>query len=86
MQNVGIVRNFQDKVEKTVNNQNEKNKKKQKSRPTRKPVIILHCSDSDFIWPFLWPYMGVIPNGLYFSNFIYFSTYFPNFNKTISQM
>ena len=33
-------------------------------------VKILHCSDSDFIWPFLWPYMRAIPKGLHFPNFM----------------
>ena len=41
---------------------------------------------SDFIWPFLRPYMGVIPNPkLYFPYFMYFSIYFPNFHKIFSQ-
>ena len=40
-------------------------------------------SDSDFIWPFLPPYMykGVIPYpkiGLYFPNFVFFGDFFPN--------
>ena len=42
---------------------------------------------SDFIGTFLPPYMGVIPNpknGLYFPNFMYFSTYFPNFYDIFS--
>ena len=39
---------------------------------------------SDFIWSFLRPYMGVL--FIYFPNFMYFSTYFPNFDKIFSQM
>ena len=43
---------------------------------------------SDFIWPFFQPYMGVIPNPkmAFFPNFVYFSTYFPNFYEIFSQM
>ena len=43
---------------------------------------------SDFNWPFLGPYMGVIPNpkiAFIFPIFMYFSTYFPNFNKIFSK-
>ena len=44
---------------------------------------------SDFIWPILRPLYGShsqSKNGLYFPNFMYFSSFFPNFNIIFSQM
>ena len=43
------------------------------------------CTGSDFIWPFYGSH-SQSKNGLYFPNFMYFSTYFPNFDKIFSQM
>ena len=41
---------------------------------------------SEFIWPFLRPYTGTIPNkkGLYFPNFVYFEDYIPKIFENFS--